>query len=559
MSNFDIEYGQDLLDKRDYNGYADYLSSFKAKDLRSQQIVNNKIRYYKDLAEKQESTLENCSDEERQAFQYMQGMNGNGRLPGEVIRNQFATDYKKIVDNFTSADGTNIQNFAINFESEDALFKFYNKIGLNQSQLEDNYGIVIQNHSDNGSYSLIISTDNKKLPDVINSIDVNSSFFSEEGERPFYNNFGYVNQHDKEYLDNLKFSNAILDNITAIDSKGKTFDKNGFDSTKIIDLKNIYNRANRIFKSVLDKQETKKFEDRLLEIPFLGEGHRKALEYLKKGIYTNEKYKQMMDIRTDMYNTHLRNITLTDKRVYAAQAKTKDEGMVLREAGNIERLEYDRLISVAMQENRISYTAGMLGGEIGTIITISQELDKNKKFSDNPTQTLTRLFVPGLFSKSAQESFNYSTEGKAIHKQQDMKRWNYSKRLSDGTKIGYNKQMGSYVEQLDNHNRIVRTPVDDSYILNRLNEDNIIQDSVDELFNFFDQNGNLTIEAKNKKEQIDLFNRTVLDLATAGANELYPKSSYSSDERVAERDRIYRELIKALNNRVTKLRKSNER
>ena len=69
-----------------------------------------------------------------------------------------------------------------------------------------------------------------------------------------------------------------------------------------------------------------------------------------------------------------------------------------------------RILSVALNENRVTYVAGKADGIYGTVITISQKINENGKLIDDEGGRLIRLFIPDLFKNSVKESFDMVSE-----------------------------------------------------------------------------------------------------------------------------------------------------
>lgn len=540
MSTFNIEEGQKLLDNRDFYGYANYLSKHKAKDARSQSIVNEKIKEYTRLGDIQQSILENRSEDEQWAFNFISGMNGVGTIPNKFTYNSYANQYLNAVNTLQSNDGKKIYNLELKYNNEDEFNQLCNSLNTTKEEINSKYNVVTNNNSDNGSISLIIGTDNKLLPVIL---DRNYEFDIPNVEQgvisPESRYFGMMIRNDKRRRNGNR--------IQAIDETGRTLSIDEFNKSNLDDLLNVYKYSKNIYDKILSDQKSDSFEERLHITPFMSSSHKRAYDDWKAGKLKTSEYNNIVKAKTEYYNTLLKGYDFTSNPMFALQYK-KGEDAVLREVSNENRNTYNALVSLAISENRVTYSSGELNGQLGTVITIAQRRDDDK-LSENETNTFTRIFVPGLFNKKAQSAFNADTQGEAVITNADMRRWNYGKTLYDGTRIGYDKIHGSYATQIDENNNVIRVPVSQEYILHKLNEDNIIKSSVNTLYNLFDDNGNINTSLNIDKIK---FNKLVTDLATKGADELYPKTEYTSAERINERDRIFRAILQSLYNRLKK-------
>ncbi len=138
---------------------------------------------------------------------------------------------------------------------------------------------------------------------------------------------------------------------------------------------------------------------------FLGEGHRRAYERWQNGAIDTNEYNRIVKAREEQYNRLLRQADLTQYNVYAA-GLGEYQDFVLRETSIPERKKLMRILNVATYEDRVSYAAGKIGEIQGVVITVSQKIDDKGVLIEDESGRLLRLFIPGLFKKSVEESFN---------------------------------------------------------------------------------------------------------------------------------------------------------
>lgn len=116
---------------------------------------------------------------------------------------------------------------------------------------------------------------------------------------------------------------------------------------------------------------------------------------------------------------------------------------------------------IKSNSDRAHYAYGSYGNEIGMLITIdpysitsteSNALNKSMDLEQGFRGKEVRVFIPGLYSESAEEAINKDSQIRAIRESNDMQRYGYKYKLYNGKEIAYNEN-GSFVYQ-DTYNAI---------------------------------------------------------------------------------------------------------
>lgn len=116
---------------------------------------------------------------------------------------------------------------------------------------------------------------------------------------------------------------------------------------------------------------------------------------------------------------------------------------------------------IKSNSDRAHYAYGSYGNEIGMLITIdpysitsseSSLLDKNMNLEEGFKGKEVRVFIPGLYSDSAEEAINKDSQIRAVRESNDMQRYGYKYKLYNGKEIAYDGN-GSFVYQ-DTYNAI---------------------------------------------------------------------------------------------------------
>lgn len=95
-----------------------------------------------------------------------------------------------------------------------------------------------------------------------------------------------------------------------------------------------------------------------------------------------------------------------------------------------------------MDEKRVTYSAAIVAGRTGTYITITPKADNKGNYVEGDAAKPVRLFIPGLFQSSCDETFERDTKTAAMRDMADIQRYQYAKLLHDGTSVGYSKDSG---------------------------------------------------------------------------------------------------------------------
>ena len=88
MATYNANTLQDLLDKRNYIGAADYLSTQRAASPQKQIILNRRINQLRRDGAIQAAMLQGMTPDEQKAFHFISAIDGNGRIPHSTYDNK---------------------------------------------------------------------------------------------------------------------------------------------------------------------------------------------------------------------------------------------------------------------------------------------------------------------------------------------------------------------------------------------------------------------------------------------------------------------------------------
>lgn len=547
MATYNTDTLQEFFDRRDYLGAANYLSGTKAATPQKQIILNRRINQLRRDGEIQAAMLKGMSEYEQEAFHFINSLSGNGSIPHSIkdrngnvkpgTSNTFGDNYIKSLNNITTSDGTLLQTIGVKINGDSLLDNIYSKLGVNNSiQAKNRYGINITRDANTGDWELSTTRDNKQLQVFLDA--VHSSYADIVDAHSAYNIFG-------ELISNTDANFSYFGS----DSKGNTYGESDIDLASIRNSSAVYGEAKKTYDAAMERLNHKEYDEEMFVTPFLGHGHANAYKRMKQGLISIDDYKKIVEERTNTYNTLLKQADLTQQEEVYVSDMT--DSAVFTKVDSERAREVNRMLLLAMDKKAVTYSAAMHGGQVGTYITINPM----KEEDGSPVKELShgyRIFVPGLFKSSCDESFESDTQTAAARDLADMKHWNYGKKLSDGNYIGYDSSVGTYKYVKDNAGNQIKLPISQEEALQELNKENIIQSSAEVLMSNLDAKGNPLQQNINGKLQSYNIETSAKTLAAVGVNELYPKGIYSDGQRLEEHNNIYNLIMELLNSVINK-------
>ena len=140
MADINEQLLQLYYDTRNYAAAAEYLRTATAKDYQSQQKLNAHIRQLERDAAMQKSLYANLDNDQKEAYEFMQGLNGNGTIPrnrtipvnGVATKqiNNYGTKYLNNINSLKSNEGTALDKIAIDINDDDDLSLLTTELGF---------------------------------------------------------------------------------------------------------------------------------------------------------------------------------------------------------------------------------------------------------------------------------------------------------------------------------------------------------------------------------------------------------------------------------------------
>ena len=582
MAEINQQILQQYYDSRNYAAAAEYLKTATAKDYRSQQQLNAHIRQLERDAAIQKSIYNGLDDNQKEAYAFMQGLNGVGTIPrnrtitinGVKTKevNRYGTNYLNYINSLKSNDGTTLDRIAIDINSEDDLSRLTSTLGLQNINSND-MGISYQPLV-NGKHRIILSRDNKNLYKVLSAVENISSrsgwdIVDNIAEKTVLGTgmgaaggaviggvgagpgavvgagVGLGTAIGEEIVNSLIGSDRF--NIYGVAPSGNVYSTDEFNYDNLEAAMEEVSKANDIYSDInLVKESQQTFTTKTVVTQFLGAGHAEAFKALQQGKIDPTTYDKIAQNWEDAYDRLISGADFTKHEVYAWSADS-GKGVNLTKVDNADVPDLKGEVLLAMKEGRVSKALCIKDGEIGTLLTIDPQKDKDGKWSKGKGDIQKQIFIQGLFEGTAEQAFEADTKSKAARQNADMKRWNYEQKLSTGVTVGYSE--GSpYMKAPDAKGNMSISSISEEDMVRNLNENAILENSVLEVLANIDENGELPYQTINGRRVRPTIESMLNAYSIAATNELYPKGSTTERERIQYQNNMYN-AMQALYNR----------
>lgn len=573
MADIDQQVLQSYYDSRNYAAAAEYLRTATAKDYRSQQQLNAHIRQLERDAAIQNLLYANLDSNQKEAYEFMQSLNGNGSIPRNrnitvngvqtQQKNNYGTNYLAYMNSLKSNDGTALDRIAVNINSDDDLSLLASALGFDNINSND-MGISYQSLGD-GKHRVIIGRDNKNLYKVLNAVNNISSRsgwaianniagktalmgtagaavgapFAGVGAAPgaiVGGAVGFVGGIGEEIYNAVSNSNRF--DIYGVAPSGKIYSTDEFNYSNLEAAMDEVNKANEIYLDINENKEKEQtFTTETVVTQFLGAGHAEAFKALQQGKIDQTTYDKIVKNWEDAYDRLLSSADFTKHEVYAWSADS-GEGVNLTKVDNADIPDLKGEVLLAMKEGRVSKSLCVKDGEIGTLLTITPQTDGEGDWSKAKGEVQKQIFIQGLFEGTAEQAFEADTKSQAARQNADMKRWNYEQKLSSGVTVGYSEGT-PYIKAPDANGKMAISTISEDDMVRNLNESAILENSVLEVLANLDENGELPYQTINGKRVRPSVESMLNAYSIAATNEMYPKGSTTERERIQYQNNMY--------------------
>lgn len=575
MEEFSEQTLQEFYDSRNYAGAANYLRNFPAVNYQAQVQVNSLISKLERDAAIQAKMYQGATQDQKEAYAMMESLNGNGTIPrnrdikrpdGTITKetNYYGTKYVNSINGLRANNGNKIDKITLDINDDDTLTAITEALELDD--ITNNTLGFDHRALGNGKHSITVSLNNTNLYKLINASNsiTDRGFLKSLGEitgaggmlggasllpdvmdNPINANVvpsggGFGAALASELVGYFKRKNKIQ--INGVDSNGRIYSEDDFNSDNLQDAVKIVNKANKIYSERVETMNQNiSTTSEVIATQFLGTGHAEAYKAMQQGIIDQTTFDRIEKRWQDYYGRLIEVADFNKKKVFAWSADS-EEGAVLTRVDNKDVPDLKGEVLLAMHENRASSALCIKDGILGTMITITPKNEEGQGktgWSKKKGEVHKQIFIENLYEESANAVFNRDTKTKAAVKNSDMKRFQYEQKLMSGSTVGYGKGLGAYQKLTDAQGNTVEVPISENDMLKILNENAIIENSVNTILGNMDNDGNLypqTIKGVKKQFSIDEMLKT---LAASGTNELVPKGSTTDVAREYYSNQLY--------------------
>ena len=247
----------------------------------------------------------------------------------------------------------------------------------------------------------------------------------------------------------------------------------------------------------IDKELAAKEEERQKDMTMsttvagsLGASMARLESDFSRGLVDAQSYKVYKQTLEDHYENLLSAADMTQYNVYATNFGDDDsEDGVQKRLDTKNRQLLNDAIAGAIGNNRLKFSAAIMGNMSGTEITILPKVDTD----GNPVGKPIKIFVENLFKGSVEESLNRDTKMRALKELNGMEYYGYRYTIptlgdSEGGELGIDPgAQQAYLIHKDG----TKTFVDKSKAQDMINRAEILTDFIDAANQtFFDEDGN---------------------------------------------------------------------
>lgn len=522
--NYDNGYDSNVEDRfrseHDYLGLADYLSKFRMDNVVDQREYDREITQLRRYGRQYNALHENASDDETNSISFLEAFNsGNidtlddnnpykkkysdaisllGKKGEYLPFDYYSEDYRS--DDPYSPDPATISvtfnskktNYFLGLdflakdnEKENQFEKFAHETGYNAGEIRNILG-------DNA----ISVKEGKVVINVPKSNLAGIKFLTEV--RNWCNNTGR-NTNDVSYA--------------SYDTNGKIVtDDTVYIGSRIQDIANLLQQTSNNKEAVMSALGAGEQITSTTILPYMNERQMQLMQLRNAGAIDDTKYSSMLKADNEVYENLLLGTAFSQLDVYTDRGNIEGDETLRHIDDNIERGKLKSYIRNAIRENRVSWRAGISGGKYGTYLVVTPEDEKGELILDeDDARSGATIFIPGLFTKSIQNAFDASTQGRTVAEINSMQQYGYQYTLQNGnilSNVG-NDRARLYDKNTDTYKDI---PRDEAH--NILHQDIIVEEGSRKIY---DRMFNLDGSVRNGYN----YENDVRKIVVAAANEIY--------------------------------------
>ena len=527
--NIDYSKGYDanIEDKfraeHDYLGLADYLSNFRMDNQVDQRAYEAEISQIRRYGRQYNATHSNANDEQSASISFLEAFD-SGNIDSLDSNNPYKKKYDEAISQLGRKGGWMFADYATDdYRVTDQNSPEASTITVSFNNKKTNYSwflgldILAKDNDDERQFEKFAKETGYNAGEIRNILGENA--ISVKDGRVVVN-------VPKSNLEGIRFLTQVRNwcnetgrNSTDVayasyDPQGNLItDDTQYIGSRIQDLSNLLQKTNQDKEEVMQSIGGAEQIMSTTILPYMNERQMQLMQMRNAGLLDDSKYSSMLKADNEVYENLLLGTAFSQLDLYTDRGNDDGDETLYQLSDNIERGKLKSYIRNAIRENRVSWRAGISGGKYGTYLVVTPEDNKGDLILDqNDARSGATIFIPGLFTKSVQNAFDSSTQGKTVAEINRRQQYGYEYNLQNGnilSNVG-NETARLYDKNTDTYRQISREEAQ-----NLLHQDIIIEDASKNIRNrAFNLDGtpragyDPTVDAKK--------------IAIAAANELYP-------------------------------------
>lgn len=435
--------------------------------------------------------------------------------------------------------GLSFDNFATDEVYKDSGYDvFLKQTGLTEQDLRNKRIKISKDPTDSNATIITLDKSNPDFINIIRSLNTITTTEDSSGEARYkiagINSKGKYIKYANDSEATKYEGNNPLNIFTTSDrskSDGIFYDPNYIsDSWKA--LKDIEYKAKR-YQEEVETKTKKIYKD--VAVPSiisntLGARDAEIEKRYAKGLLDSSTYNNLKTQNNAVFERALMNYSLTQYTMYANDLDSDDYVTLHNLNKSKDKADTQEIIRNAIGTNRLSFSAAMVNGKRGTMITIKPIMSKDTETGNDVEdikQHTRQIFIENLFNNSVEESINRNTLTKTAYE--------YSQMLTYGYDLNIPEE--GNLKVLGNNQAILTTTSGDEIYINdekeikqKIHKAILIKDAAKNLnYTIFDANGKRRTDINNdsfKRISEERLNNIVI----GAISELYPDviSEYNS-------------------------------
>lgn len=528
--NYNNGYNSEVEDKfraeHDYLGLADYLSHFRMGNIQDQRAYENEIAQIRRYGREYNAIHGHATSEQSDAISFLEAFD-SGNIDGLDPQNKTKSNYEGAISILGKTEFTNSPIIPSS---------------MMRAPLQTEYG-------DKEASTISVSFNNKHVSYGLWGLgfDWMAADKDEHQFNKFAQDMGYGLSDIRAILGDKAISNKdgrlVIDipksNIEGIklltqirkwcNETGRTEDdvqysSYGPDNRLISDnttqiggqiqrISDLLDRTNISKDNVMQSIAGEEVINSTTVLPYMNERQMQLNKMRQAGMLDDSKFTSAMKADNEIYENLIAATAFSQLQIYT-DINNEDGTETLHEmTDNKERGKLKDYIRNAIRENRVKWNAALSNGKYGTYLVVMPEDNKGDLITEGEdARRGATIWIPGLFTKSAQNAFDSSTQGKTVAEFNSMQQYGYERTLNNGDIV---RNVGNNGAEVYNHETGEWSTRSREEAQNMIHQDIIVEDA----------SRNITNRAFN----LDGTPRAGYDpkvdakkIAIAAVNELYP-------------------------------------